>query len=146
MHQCKHLRLSRNDFFFLPLGSFSGSTGFPLLFLLFYSCSGGEDGFVYKALLFLLSRLHAFAIQRRQAKPHFTFKHHKNKLPTLISDPRSTIGITYLPSALPCCYTVSKLNLRDRSPVLQQKTSGYEPGCLRTLLNHPTLFFTLYPL
>ena len=31
MRQHKHFRLSRNDFIFLSLGSFSGSTGFPLL-------------------------------------------------------------------------------------------------------------------
>ena len=60
MHQRKHFRLSRNDF--ISLGSFSGSTGFLLLFLLFYSRASGEDGFVYKALLFLLSRLYACAI------------------------------------------------------------------------------------
>ena len=65
MHHRKHFRLSRNDHF-LPLGSFLGSTGFQLLFLLFFSRAGGEDGFEYKALLFLLSRLHAFAIQRSQ--------------------------------------------------------------------------------
>ena len=64
-------------------------------------------------------------IQQKTSQPHFTFKHRENKLPTLISDPRSTIGITYFPSAPPCCCTVSKLNLRDRSPVLQQKTSEY---------------------
>ena len=29
MHQHKHFRLSRNDFIFLSLGSFSGSAGFP---------------------------------------------------------------------------------------------------------------------
>ena len=32
------------------------------------------------------------------------------------------IGITYFPSALPCCCTVSKLNLRDQFPVLHHKT------------------------
>ena len=63
MHQRKHFRLSRNDFIFSLLAVFQGQLDSHFFFLLFYSCSGGEDGFVYKALLFLLSRLHAFAIQ-----------------------------------------------------------------------------------
>ena len=58
----------------------------------------------------------------------FTFKHRENKPPTPISNPRSTIGIAYSPSALPCCCTVSKLNLRDQSPVLQQKRSSGSTG------------------
>ena len=63
MHQRKHFRLSRNDFIFFLLAVFRVNWIPTPFFLLFYCCSGGEDGFVYKALLFLLSNLHAFAIQ-----------------------------------------------------------------------------------
>ena len=66
MHQHKHFRLSRNDFIFFLLAVFQGQLDSNFFFLLFFSRAGGEDGFVYKALLFLLSRLHAFAIQRSQ--------------------------------------------------------------------------------
>ena len=66
MHQRKHFCLSRNDFIFSLLAVFQGQLDSHFFFSCFFSRAGGEDGFVYKALLFLLSRLHAFAIQRRQ--------------------------------------------------------------------------------
>ena len=66
MHQHKHFCLSRNDFIFSLLAVFQSQLDSHFFFSCFYSHAGGEDGFVYKALLFLLSRLHAFAIQRRQ--------------------------------------------------------------------------------
>ena len=64
MHQRKHFRLSRNDFIFFLLVVFQGQLDSHFFFSCFYSCVGGEDGFVCKALLFLLSRLHAFAVRR----------------------------------------------------------------------------------
>ena len=66
MHRRKQFRLSRNDFIFFLLAVFQGQLDSHIFFSCFYSRVGGEDGFVYKALLFLLSRLYAFAIQRSQ--------------------------------------------------------------------------------
>ena len=66
MHQQKHFRLFRNYFIFLSLGSFGGQLDSHFFLSCFYSRGGGEGGFVYKALLFLLSRLYACAIQRRK--------------------------------------------------------------------------------
>ena len=51
MHQRKHFRLSRNDFIFFLLAVFQGQLDSHFFFSCFYSCAGGEDGFVYKALL-----------------------------------------------------------------------------------------------
>ena len=65
MHQRKHFRLFRNDFVFFLLAVFQSQLDCHIFFS-WFSVARAEDGFVYKALLFLLSRLHAFAIQRRQ--------------------------------------------------------------------------------
>ena len=66
MHQRKHFRLSRNDFILFLLAVFQGQLDSHFFFSCFCSRAGGEDGFVYKALLFLLSRLYACAMQRKQ--------------------------------------------------------------------------------
>ena len=59
-----------NYFIFLSLGSFSGSTEFPLLFLLFLRSLRAERVRLYIRLLFLLSRLHEFTIQVRRQVNH----------------------------------------------------------------------------
>ena len=60
---------------------------------------------------------------KKRSQLDFTSKHRENKPPTPISGSRSTIGIIYFPSALPCCCTVSKPNLRDQFPVLPQNVN-----------------------
>ena len=70
MHQHKHFRLSRNGFIFFLLEVFQGQLDSHYFFSCLYSRAGGEDGFVYKALLFLLSGLYACAIQVRRQVNH----------------------------------------------------------------------------
>ena len=59
------------SFFFL-LAVFQGQLDSPFFFSCFYSRAGGEDDFVYKALLFLLSRLYACAIQQVRGQVNHT--------------------------------------------------------------------------
>ena len=62
MHQ--HLRLFRSKIILLlfPLEVFQGQPDSHFFFSCFHSHAGGEDGCVYKLLLFLSSRHHALAI------------------------------------------------------------------------------------
>ena len=69
------------SFFFL-LAVFQGQLDSHFFLSCFYGRAGGEHGFVYKALLFVPSRLHACAIQVRRQVNH-----------TL---PSSIVGISFL--------------------------------------------------
>ena len=70
MHQHKHLRFIQKWLHFLSLGVFQGQLDSHFFFSCFYGRAGGEDGFAYQVLLFLLYRLHACAIQERRQVNH----------------------------------------------------------------------------
>ena len=80
MHQHKHFRLSKNDFISPLPAVFQGQLDSHFFFSCFYSRASGEDGFIYKALLFLLSRL-------------CILPYNEDKLTTL---PSSIVGISFL--------------------------------------------------
>ena len=78
----RHLRLFRSRLYCSCFSwQFSqGQLDFHLFFSCFHGRAGGEDGCVYKLLLFLSSRHHALAITARQLTT-LILPHRENKPP-----------------------------------------------------------------
>ena len=111
MHQHAHLpEMAPFSFFFADS---QGQLDSHFLFSCFYGRAGGEGGFVYKELLFLLSRHYACAMQQKDKLTTLNLSASCEEAPCS-NKGSSPLRQESLLSPRVCC-TVLGLNLQDQS-------------------------------